>query len=1281
MSKSTLKHLLPILLVTACTGNKKNETTPPPLFPQPQAIELNKDSGYTTNVVTGDTIQPIILENGDTLITGVPIPAIPKIIHPDSVAKPKVVKAPPIENLEKHNAHPNRHKIPDDLTVIPVNKDSLTVIPVPEIDENDTTHYLVNSTADTIKTGVPIPAKGKKVKFKQPHLTNALQPTKKEFAIANFHYLDVNQGMNSSYVYSILEDRNGNIWFATRGGGVSCYNGKTFRHFTDKEGMSDKVVMSICEDRNGNLWFGTWSGGVSMYNGETFMHFTEDEGMSNNAVWSILEDQNENIWFGTWGGGVSKYDGNFFTHYTEKEGLSNNAVFSIYEDKKGNLWFGTWGGGVTKYDGDSFTHFTEKDGLINNNVTSILEDKNGSFWFCSGGEGVSMYDGDSFTYFTEKEGLSNNDVWSVLEDKKGKLWFCTRGGGVNMYNGETTNSCREGNCKHDMGVREDLEKHKQATSQSFTHYTEKEGLSNNTILSIIEDNSGNLWFGTWGGGVNIYKKETFMHFTQSEGLSYNSVYSISEDEKGNLWIGTDGGGVNMYNGKTITHLTEKDGLSNNSVWSILEDKNKSICFGTSGGGANVYNEKTFTHYTDDVGLSSNSIVTSLKDENGNLWFGFGAWGTGVSMFDGETTNPCREGNCKHDMGVREDLEKHKQATSQTFGRFTQKEGLSNNAIWAIYEDKKANLWFGTWGGGVSKYDGESFTHFTEKEGLSNNKVVSILEDKSGNLWFGTWGGVNMFDGKTFRCFTEKEGLNNNIVTSILEDQNGNIWIGTDRGLNLIPHDKNIKGNTSIVSFTSQDGLLGLDFNGNSAFIDSENKAWWGSGKGLTMLDLNNFKLAQNPPRVYLNQIDINEQFIDYYNITDSLGNDISFNGVRKFENYPLNLELPYHKNHLTFHFVAIDWAAPHKIHYSYLLEGLDKTWSQPTKEPKAEYRNLPFGAYTFKIRAIGESGEWSEPFEYTFTIHPPWWHTWWARAFYALLALTLLLTLFRWRTSSLRKRQEELEKTVEERTAEVVQQKEHIEEVHKEITDSINYAERIQRSFLATKEILDQNLKEYFVFFQPKDVVSGDFYWASQLNNGNFAIVNADSTGHGVPGAIMSIANIACLKESITKGLVAPNEIFNETRRLVIEYLKNDGSPEGGKDGMDASIVSFDFNNNKIEFATANNPVWLVRNNEVIQFQPDKMPIGKHDRDQEPFTLAEHDIQKEDVIYTLTDGFQDQFGGEKGKKFMVKRLREFLLSISHLPMQEQHDKLIEIFQEWKGNYEQVDDVCIIGVRL
>ncbi|MBS1652625.1 MAG: SpoIIE family protein phosphatase [Bacteroidetes bacterium] len=341
-----------------------------------------------------------------------------------------------------------------------------------------------------------------------------------------------------------------------------------------------------------------------------------------------------------------------------------------------------------------------------------------------------------------------------------------------------------------------------------------------------------------------------------------------------------------------------------------------------------------------------------------------------------------------------------------------------------------------------------------------------------------------------------------------------------------------------------------------------------------------------------------------------------------------------------------------------------------------------------------------------------------------------LLSLFIFRSYRLKQK---VNKELYSKNEVIENQKRLVEEKHKEITDSINYAERIQRSFLATKEMLDCNLNQsvtssavenYFVFFKPKDVVSGDFYWAANIVSSSgvesFAIATADSTGHGVPGAVMSLLNITSLEKAI-ETQTQPHDILNTTRKIIIERLKKDGSEEGGKDGMDCSLLVFDFANMKLQIAAANNPVWIVRTvtssgaessvtssepplsvtssevekqtekgldsarpdntKEIIEIKPDKMPVGKHDKQDIPFTLHEINLQKGDVIYTLTDGFSDQFGGEKGKKFMSKNLRELLAHNSHLPMQEQKELLEKTFAKWKGDTEQVDDVTVIGIRI
>lgn len=300
---------------------------------------------------------------------------------------------------------------------------------------------------------------------------------------------------------------------------------------------------------------------------------------------------------------------------------------------------------------------------------------------------------------------------------------------------------------------------------------------------------------------------------------------------------------------------------------------------------------------------------------------------------------------------------------------------------------------------------------------------------------------------------------------------------------------------------------------------------------------------------------------------------------------------------------------------------------------------------------------------------------------YTVTGGLLLLSIFSVMIYRGLRKNQKANKTISKQKELVEEKNLQIEEKQKEIIDSINYAQRIQRSLLASETLLQEHLRDYFILFKPKDIVSGDFYWAKKLSNGDFALVTADSTGHGVPGAIMSMLNIACLNEATSKDLTQPADILSETRRLVIEHLKNDGSKDGGKDGMDCSLICLDSKRETLSYAAANNPVWHISDHKLTELLPDKMPVGKHDKDQQPFNCHRIRVKQGDMIYTLTDGFPDQFGGPKGKKFMYRPLKELLISISQKPVDEQKSLLLSQLEAWKGLLDQVDDICIIGIRI
>jgi len=1083
---------------------------------------------------------------------------------------------------------------------------------------------------------------------------------------------------------SMIIDRHGNMWICTLGAGVTRFDGKYFTTFTTLHGLVDNNVNCVLEDRQGNIWFGTNSSGLSCYDGKSFKNFPIFNRLGSKLINCIYEDDKGNIWIGVSIGGAFCFDGKSFKNYSTKEGFTDRNVKTIIQDKTGNIWFGS-NNGLFRFNGKTFTKLSIKEELKYNNVITSTIDKKGNLWFGTAGNGVICFDGKSFTYLNKTNGLAADYVSSIKEDKNGNIWFGTLGGGTSCYNGK-----------------------------SFVNYNINDGLSNDNISSIIEDKKGNIWFGSYGGGISLFYGNYFKTFNTSHGLNNNISFCIEPSKNGNLWIGSYGGGIAVYDGKSFLNYSTEQGLLNNSIFSLLEDSKKNIWIGYSGSGVTCFNGTSFAHYVAKQGFAQSTIFKIIEDKKGNIWFS--SWGgEGAWCFNGHS-----------------------------FTNYTTKQGLLSNNIYTMTEDKTGKIWFAT-DLGISCFDGSFFKQYTKEDGLPNGLIISIKEDNFGNIWFGSNGnGIARFDGKNFKTFTVENGLPHNSVTNIEIDNKENLIIGTNLGIGILTSFKaksnsNLKNVNAVNSlsnnelknytpmievYNTQNDFPIKDINGGKTiYCEKDGNLWLATGSDKTALVRFNYpKYLENKsnglPKVVLHKIKINDETICWNDLqskqsaalekSDSLTpsniveeinlfdkvltnneresmilkyKNIQFKTLSKFYVLPQDLVLPYEHNSISFQFATIDPAQLiNTKQYQYILEGYNTNWTELTNKNEANYTNLPEGSYIFKVKAVNNNGIWSKPITYTFKVLPPLWRTWWMYVIYLLLLITLII-LFIWLDGKqLRKRAHLLKHKVSEATRQIHEQKYLIEQKHKEIKDSINHAERIQRTFLATFDLLDKYLQNYFIIFKPKDVVSGDFYWADVLPNGNFVLTIGDSTGHGVPGAIMSLLNIMSLEKAI-ENITDPAGILNHTRKTIINRLKRDGSEEGGKDGMDGSLIVFDFKEKKLFVAAAINSIWIIRNNELIEIKGDRIPIGKHHRDTEPFTLHTFHYQEGDMLYALTDGYPDQFGGPKEKKFGYKQLKELLLSVHNEPNEIQKQKLIEVFENWKGNLEQVDDVCLVGIKL
>ena len=842
---------------------------------------------------------------------------------------------------------------------------------------------------------------------------------------SNFTNFTTDNGLALDAVNCSFLDKFGNFWFGTAGGGVSRYDGKSFRTFTSAQGLAGNDVRSIIEDKAGNLWFATYGGGVSRYDGKSFRTFTTAQGLANNRVSSIAEDKAGNLWIGTFGGGVSRYDGKSFRTFTTAEGLVNMLVRSMAKDKTGNLWFGTISGGVSRYDGKSFRTFTAANGLANNIVTAITEDKNGNIWFGTYGGGVSRYDGESFRTFTTAQGLANNDIRSITEDNIGNLWIGT-GGGVSRYDG-----------------------------QSFSTFTTAQGLSNNVVMSITVDKTGNLWFGTFSGGVSRYEGKSFTAFTTAEGLANNEVTGITEDKTGNLWFGTNGAGVSRYDGHSFQTFTTDQGHANNVVISIGEDKTGNLWFGSFFKGVSRFDGKSLRTFTTAQGLASNSVSSIAEDKMGNLWFS--VFGGGVSRYDGKSfqTFSTAQGLANNDVHrIIEDkwgnlwiatyngLSRY---DGKSFSTFTTAQGLANNHVKEITEDKTGNLWFGT-------TEGLSVMRAEDVRSLTQNPILSGVEGVSNGKK------TSLISSTLFTSFTMADGLPDNVVTQVIQMPNGKMAVGTNLGITLFNPTKDFTKLTDIEIFNSNTGypVKNVVSYQNAMFLDSKGIIWASTGSEKTALvrfDYAALISNKEVPKLVIQAIKVKDENISWYDlskeplekdsmttaayITEEAGifgrsltlaerynmrkrfGNIRFDGIQKFYPLPENLVLPYKHNQLSFEFAAIETSRPSLVKYQYMLEGYDQDWNPVTSRANASFGNIHEGTYTFKLKAQGANGVWSEPISYSFEVLPPWWRSWWAYTIYALLFLGALRIFSKWRERNLRYEKEQLQVKVDERTREL----------------------------------------------------------------------------------------------------------------------------------------------------------------------------------------------------------------------------------------------------------------------
>ena len=545
---------------------------------------------------------------------------------------------------------------------------------------------------------------------------------------------------------ALLEDRAGDLWIATNGGGLTRRRGDRFTRYTRQDGLSNDHAMCLLEDRAGRLWVGTDGGGINLFQDGRFTTLTTKDGLPNDRVHALAEGAEGGLWIGT-AGGLARYHDGRFSVYTTADGLSHNFVQSLCWDPTGQLWVGTYAGLSRLRDG-RFTAFDERDGLPNRHVWAILRDREGNVWAGFQDGGLWRYREGRLVACTARDGLPSNQIRALYQDPEGDLWVGTFADGVSQL--------RKGR---------------------FDVYATAEGLPHDVARAIREDAAGSLWVGT-RGGLSRFRGGKFRVWTTKDGLPADSISALANDRAGNLWVGSRAGLARLRDGEVTTWNTA-DGLSNDGIFSLLIDRADDLWIGTYGGGLNRFRDGRFEIYTTRDGLANDDLIALYEDRAGALWAGTRG---GVSRFrDGRFTNwTAKDGLANdHVLSFYEDrwgglwIGTHGGGLSRLKdGRLTTittNDGLYDNLAYQILsdtEDDSGDLWMsGNRGiyrvslkelnafadGRISKVN--SFAYGVADGMLSracNGASPAGWKARDGRLWFPTTRGVVVIDPRRRR---------------------------------------------------------------------------------------------------------------------------------------------------------------------------------------------------------------------------------------------------------------------------------------------------------------------------------------------------------------------------------------------------------------------------------------------------------------------------------------------------------------------------------------------------
>jgi serine phosphatase RsbU (regulator of sigma subunit)/ligand-binding sensor domain-containing protein len=1010
-------------------------------------------------------------------------------------------------------------------------------------------------------------------------------------------------------------------------------------------GLPQPYVYSLEQDESGYLWIGTGAG-LARFDGYAFRVFTGSDSLCDNFITCSCISKSGS-WFGHLNGGVTWYSGHTFSKAVE--GNQGTGAITDIKTTRNTAWASTQSGGLWRLEpGKQPVLYRDPDQPVSIFSLELLSSTE-----CAVGtmEGVSVFSMEHETrqlrLIGTLEGIPETRIQDVTMSGDGeKLYILTEDEGIFVYN---TREYTMKTSPLEPDLQQGIEGGQQVYEDSdmnlwiptfgsglyklirgpggrfssLRNYTEENGLPGNNVKQVIQDREQNIWLGMYGTGLARLVDEAYTFYRFGEDETGNNVFSIFSSDRFR-WFGTGKGLIRMdlIQGGYSLLSGRPCGMPDDIVTAITGSGEDELWIGTRRSGIYRWNDAQgrFHQVPISTGALENSI-NAMELQGDVLWVA------------------TEKGLCKVDT-------EHGERRWFTISNA----GLPHNTVNDLEIDLNGRLWLSSLSNNLCYIENDEVTRLVIPSVVSALNIRSITRDQEGRIWVGTYGnGIFRMEGDSARNYTTNDGLISDYCYSLAGDDIRYMWVSHRGGLSRIRLSDGF-----ISTVRDEVGIdRSMEFNLNAVHKDPSGIIWFGSTSGVLSYDPRQEKVEPPPPALSITSVMVN-------------------NTPRKADGV---LELPPGRYDLRIQFVGVNLKNPEAVTYRYRMDGLGNAWSEAFSEPQVIFNKLPDGKYSFKLKAANSEGiSNDDPVTLDIIIARPLWKRWWFYTVLLLLVTTGVIAYIKRREYNLRMEKQALETAVKERT-------EEIRLINKNITDSINYARRIQQAVFPPPEQLSSLFPESFILSRPQYIVSGDFFWMTR-KEGKLVVTVADCTGHGVPGAFMSMLGIALLNELVnTQGIVKSDQILNRLKHEIILALRQKGNSESATDGMDMALIVFDPATSRLQYSGGFNPMVRIRNGALELFRADPMPIGIGAVTGKDFTRHEMKARKGDLIYLFSDGYEDQFGGEADKKFSRKSFRKLLLDIHTKPMADQKMVLEETLDRWMDGRDQIDDITVMGIRF